>query len=186
VSAPLAALAWRVQRPSVRSDAFLPACGTLKRGLIFRGERCRGIQLFNLSSGNYPAVRCSNLGTAELPVVRCGLFIYGSSRWRAGFDGVDWWSQRAGRYPVGDDRVTEEKRCHLKMLSSLPFLSHVSLKIFFIKYQFLRVISINPVFKILNIYKYLAYVLNTVSDRKDRKDAARKISYNNCCSCSLN
>jgi hypothetical protein len=31
------------------------------------------------------------------------------SRWRVGFDGSDWWSGRAGCYPIGDEHVTEEK-----------------------------------------------------------------------------
>jgi hypothetical protein len=32
------------------------------------------------------------------------------SRRGVGFDGADWWSGRAGCYPIGDEHVTEEKK----------------------------------------------------------------------------
>jgi hypothetical protein len=31
-------------------------------------------------------------------------------RWQVGFDGADWWSERAGSYPIEEEHVIEEKR----------------------------------------------------------------------------
>jgi hypothetical protein len=32
------------------------------------------------------------------------------SRWRVGLDGADWWSGRAGCYPMGEEHAVKEKR----------------------------------------------------------------------------